>query len=320
VSACAPTAQPTIQPLLPNDSYSNPSYPNGPDVTPTHLPVDLMPAQRAAIAALADSLGLPADQIKVISTEAVTWPNGCLGVTRIGVMCTQAVVEGFKIILEANSQQYEFHTNQDGTIVIQAILSTDAGVVEDLVREQLAANLGLEKEDISVVSDVNVEFPDSCMGVAMPEVMCAQMVTPGRIIVLEAHDVQYEYHTSEDGSVIQPATLALTWQRTGGIAGFCDSLTVFLSGEIYGNQCKTQPNESMKTFANLLSDKERKQFDELLQKYGQVTIDASDPKGVSDQMKVTLTFNGTGSQTTLSETDKKDLLLWVQTVYQKLYS
>src|SRR5512140_195781 len=60
--------------------------------TPTHIPVDLSPAQRAAISALAQSLGISVDQVRLMSSEAVTWPNGCMGVQRIGVMCTQAQV------------------------------------------------------------------------------------------------------------------------------------------------------------------------------------------------------------------------------------
>jgi hypothetical protein len=88
--------------------------------SPTHPPVDLTPAQMAAIQAVSDKYKLPIDQIKIISTEAVTWPNGCLGVVIPGVMCTEALVDGFRIILESNGQQFEIHTNQDGTNVVDA--------------------------------------------------------------------------------------------------------------------------------------------------------------------------------------------------------
>ena len=50
---------------------------------------------------------------------AVQWPDGCLGIVRMGVMCLRGPVDGFRIILEANGQQYEFHTNQDGTAIGQ---------------------------------------------------------------------------------------------------------------------------------------------------------------------------------------------------------
>jgi hypothetical protein len=153
----------------------------------------------------------------------------------------------------------------------------------------------------------------------MQNVVCAQAVTPGKIIVLQAGAVQYEYHVSRDGTLVQPATLALTWTREGGIAGFCDNLTVFLSGEVYGNQCRSEPNMSMGTFADLLSNTERDQFNAWVKELGQVDLDESDPVGVSDRMEVKLAFYGTGNGA-LGKTDQQELLLWVQNLYQKLYS
>lgn len=315
LSACAPQAQPTEQPLLPNDeSYPNDSYPN--DSYPNE---GLTAAQQAAITALSETLNLPPGQIKLISTEAVEWPDGCLGVQRIGVMCTQAIVPGYKILLEANGGQHEVHTNEDGSSVVVVPNAANASALEEMLIKQLAANLGLKQRAISVVSSSDVEFSDSCLGVAMPDVVCARVVTPGKIIVLESEGVQYTYHVSADGSLVQPATLALTWSRTGGIAGFCDNLTVFLSGEIYGSQCKSQPNGTMGTFASLLSREERQQFDEWIQEFGQVNVDASDPKGVSDAMEVKLEFYGSGTGS-LTESDKRALINWAQTVFQKLYS
>ncbi len=285
--------------------------------TPTRVRVDLTPAQRAALTALSEKLGLPVSKITLVSTEAVTWPNGCLGIVRMGVLCTQAKVPGFKIILEANGQKYEFHTNQDGSIVQLVEGAQNLGAAEQTVIKQLAANLGLKESDISVASTEDVEFRDSCLGVAMPEGMCAQVITPGRIIVLEAKGVQYEYHTSEDGSRVQPASLALIWKREGGIAGFCDTLTVFLSGEVYASQCKPQAEGKMGTLADLLSPQERTQFDNWMAKFAETDLDASDPKGVSDRMVVTLKLFGLGEKPP-TQSEQQGLFQFAQELYQKL--
>ena len=307
--ACAPQAQATEQPAIPNDeSYPNDSYPNE----------ELTSAQQAAITALSKTLNLPPGQITLISTEAVEWPDGCLGVQRIDVMCTQAVVPGFKIMLEANGRTYEVHTNENGSSVVVVPDVVNADALEEMVIKQLAMNLGLKEDAISVVSSSDVEFSDSCLGVAMQDVMCAQVVTPGKIIVLESEGVQYEYHVSADGSLVQPATLALTWSREGGIAGFCDHLTVFLSGEIYGSQCKSQPNGTIGTLASSLSEEERQQFDGWVKEFGAVKLDASDPKGVADGMEVKLEFYGLG-QGSFTPADEQALILWAQNIFQKLY-
>jgi hypothetical protein len=307
-AACAPAGQPTEEPSIPNE-----------DSTPTRIPVDLSPAQRAALTALSEKLNLTADEITIVSTEAVTWPDGCLGVVRIGIMCTQAEVPGFKIILEADETTYQYHTNQDGSVVILADGAQASGSLEEAVIKQLAENLGLKESDISVVSNEIVEFSDSCLGITMEGIKCAQVTMPGRIILLEAHAVQYEYHTSEKGDRIQPATLALTWKREGGIAGFCDRLIVFLSGEIYGSQCKSQPETTMGTFVDLLSAREQKQFNTWMTKFGEANVDASDPKGVSDRMEVILDLYGLGASKPNSA-EQQAVIAWAQDVFQKLYS
>jgi len=323
-TACTPKPQPTQQSLIPNegsypnDSYPNTSYPNG-DNSSSQLPANLTPAESAAITALSDKISMPAEQIKFVSAEAVNWPNGCMGVQKIGVMCTQAIVPGYKIVLQANSSLYEFHTNKDGSRIVEMGAVAPAGVVEKKVIKQLATNLGLKESDISVVSTADVEFPDSCLGVAMANVMCAQIVTAGQIIVLQANDVQYEYHANSDGSIIQPATIALTWKREGGIAGFCDNLTVFLSGEVYGSQCKPQSKETTGAFAKLLSATEREQFNTWFKELGQVSLDASNPVGVADRMVVTLEFYGNGKGTA-GKSNEQALFLWAQNLFQKLNS
>jgi len=192
-----------------------------------------------------------------------------------------------------------------------------AGPVEKAVIKQLAANLRLRESDISVVSYEAVEFSNACLDVVLEDVQCSQVVTPGRVVVLEAKGVQYKYHTSENGDHLQPANLALVWKREGGIAGFCDTLTVFLSGEVYARQCQGQAEGKMDTLAQLLTATEQKQFSQWIADFGQVELDASDPKGVSDQMMVTLNFWGNGKKQP-AESERKALFEFAQNLYQKV--
>jgi len=312
LAGCGSPPQATEQPANQNDSYPNPSYPSEPTG-------NLTPAQQAAIATLSETLNLSPGKITLISTETVEWRDGCLGVNRQGTFCTQAIVPGYKIILEADKNLYEVHTNKDGSAVVVVPALSDAGTLEQMAIDQLSSSLGLNGADVSVVSMANIEFTDSCLGVAMQEATCAQVITPGLIVILEADGLQYEYHISDDGTLIQPANLALTWKREGGIAGFCDNLTVFRSGEIYGNQCKSQPGNVTASFVSILSPDEQDQFTAWSNELGLVDLDLSDPKEVSDRMTVTLQFFGNGKGS-LADTDKQDMLLWAQTVFQKLYN
>ena len=195
--------------------------------------------------------------------------------------------------------------------------ATPLGPVEETVIKQLAANLDLQESDITVISSEVVEFSDACLGITLEGVMCAQVITPGRIIVLEADGIQYEYHTSEDGDRVQPATLALVWKREGGIAGFCDTLAVFRSGEVFTTNCKAQAEGKMGTLAGLLTLPERQEFNNWTTGFGEVNLDASDPKGVADQMIVTLQLFGTGSEEP-AESEQQELFNFAQDLHQEM--
>jgi hypothetical protein len=305
VAACSPEGAPTEESVAV-------------DPTPTLVRGDLTWEQSLLVARLSETRGVPVEEITVVSMEAMDWPDGCLGVQKLGVMCTQAIVPGYIFILEAEGKQYEFHTNREMTVILPVEEPlVDTGPVEDTVIKQLAANLSLKESDISVVSSRTVEFGDTCLGVALEGRVCAQATTAGLIIVLEANGIQYEYHTSEDGSRVQPATIALVWKREGGIAGFCDTLTVFRSGEAFTSNCKSQVEGGMGTFADLLTTKEKQQFGEWMADFGEMKLDASDPKGVSDRMIVTLEFFGNGSGDAI-ESDQQALFEFAQNLNQKL--
>ncbi len=53
------------------------------------------------------------------------------------------------------------------------------------------------------VSAVYVAWPDSCLGVETPGVLCAQVITPGYQVILQAADTPFaEYHTDLNGRAV----------------------------------------------------------------------------------------------------------------------
>jgi hypothetical protein len=280
LAAC--TAQTvSTEPSIPTEAHSRP---------------DLFPAQLAAVSLLSRVTGLPPEQITVISTKAVDWPDGCLGVVRIGVMCAQGIVPGYQMILEADGQQYEYHTNLDGSVIVPLEGEPVSGSAQDAAITQLAFNLGVEKSDIILVSSSEIQWNDSCLGVALEGVMCAQGLVNGYLIVLENGGHQFEYHTNNDGSRILPATPAMDWREQGGEGNTCGSITVYLSGEVYGYDCYDKANTEMGSLAALLSPEERARFYMLVDTFGNSIIDISDPENVTDRMIRQMSWYGKGNR------------------------
>ncbi len=64
---------------------------------------------------LANQLGIDRSAVTVVSSEAVAWPDACLGVTLADEMCGQVITPGYKIVLSANGNSYTYHTDQNGS-------------------------------------------------------------------------------------------------------------------------------------------------------------------------------------------------------------
>lgn len=195
----------------------------------------------------------------------------------------------------------------------------DTDSLDDVLIHRLAVNLGLDQSEIALISREDVEFGDLCLDVARFDTACAQAVTPGQIFIFEANGLAYEYRTTAAGDTIQPATLALTWTREGGIAGFCDRLAVYLSGEVYASNCRSQPDETGGNLAALLPAAQIKEFNAWYLEFGKTVLDVSDPTGVSDRMENTLVFYGSGNGKP-GKADEQALFDWANELFQKLYS
>jgi len=94
-----------------------------PELDASHtVPLQLEPPQAltAARRALSERLGTPPRLIRVASIEQVDWPNACLGVERPGQMCLMVITPGYRIVLEARDETYEYHTDRSGDQVVLA--------------------------------------------------------------------------------------------------------------------------------------------------------------------------------------------------------
>ena len=52
--------------------------------------------------------------VEVVSARQVTWSDGSLGCPEDGVMYTQALVRGFRVIVRAGGQEFDYHAAANG--------------------------------------------------------------------------------------------------------------------------------------------------------------------------------------------------------------
>ena len=69
----------------------------------------LGPEVELAIADAVERRDVTRDEVEVLVTELVTWPDGSLGCPEPDRMYTQALVDGFRIVLGVDGEELAYH-------------------------------------------------------------------------------------------------------------------------------------------------------------------------------------------------------------------
>ncbi len=119
LSAFAPPAQPLLQSPSPTPPpalvITMPPLP----IPPTPGPSEPKPVTDARNE-LSQLLGISEIQVLVANVQPMQWPDACMGISLTGINCKPSPVPGYQITLTANGQNYIYHTDQAGNIVVLA--------------------------------------------------------------------------------------------------------------------------------------------------------------------------------------------------------
>jgi hypothetical protein len=72
----------------------------------------------------------------------------------------------------------------------------------NLTREDLAKHLDVGVDRVELVSIQAVKWPDASLGCPLPNMMYAQVITPGYRIILSVVGDEYDYHTDMQGNIV----------------------------------------------------------------------------------------------------------------------
>jgi len=154
---------------------------------------------------LASRLDLDSAEISVVSVEAVDWPDASLGCPEPGRLYAQVITPGYRILLEARGQRYEYRADSEATQVVrcqddQERLQTmrqksspEQAVVT--AQQDLASRLGIAIDEVTVTRVTDEMFPAGDLGCPCPG--CPASPQTGLVsaqrIILAAKDKEYEY-------------------------------------------------------------------------------------------------------------------------------
>lgn len=223
------------------------------------------------VKALANTLGVAPEALTVLSVEPVNWPDTCLGVTSMDIMCGEAITPGYRIVVEVDGAQTTLHTNQDLSVIYLADASEEpAGAAPD-------APVLIWQSGGESCAEAHFNAETVLFGPCGPRLDQLAPLSADRTAELATFAALYASYSAETpaGAVSltgngparaeaadqralaqwaeavvaeviaeQPdprAGLAMEWSREGGFAGFCDQMLVYGSGQAPASSCKTTP-------------------------------------------------------------------------------
>lgn len=337
-AAPPPPPAATEPPAKPTDA----AFPTATPPAPTEVPaaVSEPPAASSGPLAveevekmLADRLGMPVGGTAVLSVEPVNWPNSCLGVDTLDMMCLDVITPGYRIVVEVDGQPVEVHTNQDLSQAYVAGSATPPGAAASgaLVTWQSPGNPCVEAQiDAAAVhfgpcggqlSEVALDSPGRAAQLANFVALYASYSaqTPAGAVSLAGSGPARAEPSDQralaewaDAVVVEAAAgglgpasdPALRWSRAGGIAGFCDGLTVYADGLAPATSCKTEPASELGE--RWLSSSQAAQLFGWIDGLASFGFGQKD-QAVADAMAVALDFLGEGA-TEAAATDQQAML------------
>lgn len=166
---------------------------NQPTAIPTKVVIEL---PNEVIEAIATNLKIGAEEIVFNNTAQIDYPNSCLGLPSAEEVCAEVIVPGYQGILAVGSAQYEFRSDKTGERLRIVPIALKAAQAE------LAKAFQIDINVIRWVEVERMEWKDSCLGLEQPGITCAEVITPGFRIMLEAGGVFFVYRTNASGSQV----------------------------------------------------------------------------------------------------------------------
>lgn len=80
--------------------------------------------------------------------------------------------------------------------------ATPSSSPAESARADLAKKLVIGIEAITIVSQQEADWPDGCLGIHKPDIMCTMAIVPGYEVILSFANELYTYRTNKDGSII----------------------------------------------------------------------------------------------------------------------
>jgi hypothetical protein len=279
----------------------------------------------AAQQALALKLGVSSESVQMLSFTQMTWRDSCLGVEITNQACLDVITPGYQIVLQANGEQYIYHSDERGNKLVlaespladsgDALItwseSNELGCQQALIKIDeisfgaceaamtvVPFSRDAESNDLTYFSQKYAPFEaQTAAGEISFSGVGSEIATPAEQRMIAAW-ARLTKEVAEAGRAGAAWGLVIAWHREGGVAGFCDDLGVYETGVVMASTCKLEQTVTSERI--FLNASQLEQLYTWLDELSTFEVEQSDP-ATADAMTIYMQFAGNGEKTASAE-------------------
>ncbi|MBW4512304.1 MAG: hypothetical protein KME64_38295 [Scytonematopsis contorta HA4267-MV1] len=155
---------------------------------------------------------IPIGRVRIVQYSQQTWRNGCLGAAKLGELCTQMLVPGWRVVASGGNRNWVYHTNLNGNLLRLANSEPDNNQpgnipvpinVRNAVLRDAADRLGADVSSRSIVQAERRNWGNSCLELPSQNTVCGEVLVRGWRLVLRVENQILVYHTNNNGSLVR---------------------------------------------------------------------------------------------------------------------
>ncbi|NJL10966.1 MAG: hypothetical protein HC908_14500, partial [Calothrix sp. SM1_7_51] len=168
--------------------------------------------RNAILRAASRQLKEPLSIGNIMLVEKRTFSNGCLDLAKRNEVCTNALVEGWRVAIGVPDRTLVYHSNNNGSIIRLNEKESELGENSEPKLPQAvqnavirAASQRLQKR-VTARDITNIDkraWAGGCLELARPNEPCTRNIVPGWRVVVEKDNQNLVFHTNENGSAIR---------------------------------------------------------------------------------------------------------------------
>lgn len=182
-------------------------------------------------------------QITVLSAIEQNWPDGCLGLSKAGEVCTMAIVTGWRIEVSDKLQTWFYRTDRTGKTL--RLENPDRSILSQSVASKLIQQVAKENNIQAGklrITEVRAKTYDGCLSIYRPNRACTEIAIKGWQVIIvpigfanvTSPDRTYVYHLSQNADrIAQNATASGAKQKINVSFGTFGEIAPLAATEIF---------------------------------------------------------------------------------------